>query len=599
MAIDIKTTNLHEFGPQNLVCAGTVDDQSNDPLLDESGNPLCEEGIADVLPFEFTISGSSFAIGLEASAGGAGPALVYNFTVDWGDGNTDDITAWDDAALSHGYSGSQTWVIQISGICPNLSLGLSGPESGDRSKVTSITRWGSVVFTYLNNAFNDCFNMTITAPDNPDFSSVTDIRWCFKECRSIVTGPEGWNFSTMQTTSMRYLFDHCDNINFDASGWNLTGITDMEGVFNFCVKFNSSIAGWDTSAVTDMSFLFFFCDIFNHASIVDLDTSAVQNFEKMLSFAQALNQPIGVWDTSSGTNMDSMFRSCDDFNQSIDAWNVSGVTTMKAMFQDCFAYNQSMNSWITTACLDMSYMFDASFGIAWAVFTGNVAAWDTSNVTTMEGMFRHQNLFNIDIGGWNVSSVTSFFVFMFECEAFNQNLNSWTPLSALTMESMFQECAAFNGNVTSWNVGSVTNMQSIFHRCDIFDQDISGWNMAAVTDFRGMFQDCFAFNQPIGTWTTTAGLFMDSMFRGASAFNQDISGWNISAVGDFFNFMLGATSFSTANYDLLLNAWSLLSVSTGEDPTFVPSYTIATSQAARDILTDPPNSWTITDGGGI
>jgi len=61
-----------------------------------------------------------------------------------------------------------------------------------------------------------------------------------------------------------------------------------------------------------------------------------------------------------------------------------------------------------------------------------------------------------------------------------------------------------------------------------------------------------------------------------------------------------ANVFSTANYNLLLNAWSLLTLKLN-----VPfhagdaTYTIATSQSAHDILTNPPNRWSITDGGGI
>ncbi len=94
------------------------------------------------------------------------------------------------------------------------------------------------------------------------------------------------------------------------------------------------------------------------------------------------------------------------------------------------------------------------------------------------------------------------------------------------------------------------------------------------------------------------------MFNDATAFNQDISGWDISRVGTQHQsnaqvFMTGATAFSTTNYDLLLNAWSLQSVLTLNPIHFESQYTIATSQAARDILTNAPNNWVINDGGGI
>ncbi len=48
MVIAASTKNLHELGPQDLTCAATVDDESGDPLLDESGNQICaESGIPD------------------------------------------------------------------------------------------------------------------------------------------------------------------------------------------------------------------------------------------------------------------------------------------------------------------------------------------------------------------------------------------------------------------------------------------------------------------------------------------------------------------------------------------------------------------------
>jgi len=89
------------------------------------------------------------------------------------------------------------------------------------------------------------------------------------------------------------------------------------------------------------------------------------------------------------------------------------------------------------------------------------------------------------------------------------------------------------------------------------------------------------------------------MLRSCPALDFDLSSWQIQSATTMTR-MLNNSGFSTANYDLLLNAWSLLSVTSsvafGASST---SYTIATSQAARDILTGGANLWTITDNGGI
>jgi len=75
--------------------------------------------------------------------------------------------------------------------------------------------------------------------------------------------------------------------------------------------------------------------------------------------------------------------------------------------------------------------------------------------------------------------------------------------------------------------------------------------------------------------------------------------WDISAVTTATSFLTGWT-IPTAHYDAVLIAWAALSVQPNVVISFGSStYTIATSGAARAILTGAPNNWTITDGGGI
>eukprot|EP00978_Attheya_sp_CCMP212_P039146 scaffold201029_cov63-Attheya_sp.AAC.1 len=66
-------------------------------------------------------------------------------------------------------------------------------------------------------------------------------------------------------------------------------------------------------------------------------------------------------------------------------------------------------------------------------FIENISSWNTSNVRSMEYMFRGARSFNQDIGSWNTSNVTH-------------------------MWSMFQDARSFNQDISSWNVSNVTNM---------------------------------------------------------------------------------------------------------------------------------------------
>ena len=42
-----------------------------------------------------------------------------------------------------------------------------------------------------------------------------------------------------------------------------------------------------------------------------------------------------------------------------------------------------------------------------SIFNQNIGGWDVSSVTSMSSMFSHASAFNQDIGDWDVSSVTS------------------------------------------------------------------------------------------------------------------------------------------------------------------------------------------------
>jgi hypothetical protein len=64
--------------------------------------------------------------------------------------------------------------------------------------------------------------------------------------------------------------------------------------------------------------------------------------------------------------------------------------------------------------------------------------------------------------------------------------------------------------------------------------------------------------------------------------------------------MAGKTdaNYSATNLDSIYNGWSLLTfVNTGLSISFGTIKYTAAGQAGRDVLTDPPNNWTITDGG--
>jgi surface protein len=147
-------------------------------------------------------------------------------------------------------------------------------------------------------------------------------------------------------------------------------------------------------------------------------------------------------------------------------------------------------------------------------------------------------------------------------------------------------------------------MNAMFQNASSFNQPLNSWVTSSLTTTAGTFSGASSFNQPLSSWNVSSVSIAFSMFQNASAFDQDISSWDIRNMTNANNFLRN-TSLSTANYDLLLNAWAALA---GMVPSVQPNvpfrasptqYTIATSGAARGVLTGAPHNWAIIDGGGI
>src|SRR5690554_7971973 len=115
---------------------------NNRLLLINNGNSLYRIEGEEPAPvggdeFKFTIDttlgiGSSFDLPLR-------DGYNYDFVVDWGDGNTDTITSYNQAEKLHTYSTGGVYTISITGLCEAWYFNYSG----DRLKLTSIDQWGN------------------------------------------------------------------------------------------------------------------------------------------------------------------------------------------------------------------------------------------------------------------------------------------------------------------------------------------------------------------------------------------------------------------------------------------------------------------------
>ena len=140
------------------------------------------------------------------------------------------------------------------------------------------------------------------------------------------------------------------------------------------------------------------------------------------------------------------------------------------------------------------------------------------------------------------------------------NMNNLNMTSVTNTSYMFSGCVLFNAPINNWNTSNVTNMSGMFFGAISFNQQIGTWNTSKVTNMSSMFNGASAFNQSLNTWTTNSIINMANMFSGASSYNQPMNSWNTSAVTSMLGMFLNASSF---NQDISM--WNIGLVTTMAD----------------------------------
>ena len=148
-----------------------------------------------------------------------------NMTVYWGDGNSDVITTYNQAELTHVYASSGTYQITLDG----SFYGIRFAGTGDCRKLSSIDNWGNNQWGSMANAFQNCRNVVGNYTDNPDTSLVTTMNTAFRDCK-VFNSP----------------------LDIDTSN-----VTDMDNMFVSSTLFNQDVSSWDISSLTRASLMFF------------------------------------------------------------------------------------------------------------------------------------------------------------------------------------------------------------------------------------------------------------------------------------------------------------------------------------------------------
>lgn len=213
------------------------------------GQSLCSSN-GKVGSLEFIFSVNTATVGSTTSTQFQLPLVssgTISMDVDWGDGNTDTITAYNQAETLHTYSVAGVYTIEIS----NEVRGFQFSSGSDRAKLNEISNWGGFNFT-KNSSFDECVNMTCTANDTP----------------------------TIETTNCAYQFLNCTNFNGSVNNWGMSSVTNVQSMFFGCTNFNQPINNWETSSFIDMQNMFQGCSSFDQ----DVSYWDIRNSTNMFNF---------------------------------------------------------------------------------------------------------------------------------------------------------------------------------------------------------------------------------------------------------------------------------------------------------------------------
>jgi surface protein len=524
---------------------------------------------------------------------------TYNYTVDWGDTNTDNGITGD---ITHTYAAAGTYTVTITGTFPRIYFN----GGGDDEKLLSINQWGANVWSSMDSAFDGCINMDLVATDSPDLSNVTDMFEMFRFCESLVGNSSMNNWNVSNVTDMNRLFFNANSFNQNISSWDVSNVMDMTWMFISTSSgiFNQDISGWNTSSVTSMNGMFQGQPNFDQ----NLASWDIGNVTDLLSFgggfstenysntligwaAQTLQPNVSLGATGINYNCggedarviltaapnnwtitDGGLEAgldCDAFIITVKTDNFS-LTSNDFQFNiptfpgETYNYDVDWGDGATSTGVtgDITHTY-SSVGTYTIQITGtfpriyfniqndrlkliDINRWGDNSWTSMESAFEGcaqlTDLSATDVP--DLSNVTDMGDMFAKAVQLNEDISAWDVSNVTNMSGTFRSCDDFNQPLNSWDVSSVTNMNRMFNEAEVFNQDLNSWDTSNVTDMGSLFLRADAFNGDISSWDTSSVTIMNDMFSVCFVFNQDISGWDTSNVTDMSDMFASATSFN-------------------------------------------------------
>lgn len=172
----------------------------------------------------------------------------YNFTVDWGDGNTDVITAYNQSEVTHTYSTEGIYTITITGTITDFCFNYGG----DREKILDISKCGPLNIK-TEKAFGYCYNLDFSATDSIGLVGADNdvLNYMFYDCDSLTTPPF---MDTSSCLEARRMFRYCGSLEV-IPHYDFSSIIEMDYFAQNCTSI-TSFPPLNLSSATDCTSAF-------------------------------------------------------------------------------------------------------------------------------------------------------------------------------------------------------------------------------------------------------------------------------------------------------------------------------------------------------
>jgi hypothetical protein len=390
---------------------------------------------------------------------------TYNFVVDFGDGNIETITAYNQAEATHTYAVTGVYNVSILGKCTSWQFAISASNVG----VSSVTQFGNLLIDTCTGAFSGCNTLvTITAPFWPSVIECQDI---FFGCSNLSEIPVGFFSNSDNTiTTIQNAWYDCSSLSvipeslFVENSYSLTYlnaafkntaiVTVEDGLFAGCSSVWSAYSLFEncTSLTTVESGAF-------------ADMTGLDDITSLFAGCSSLNNlPAGLFSTNTViTQAPYVFADCTQLTTGLD--NLFSSSTGIQYFNNVFAN-----------CTSLAEIPDTVFGTNSSASSFNDAFNGCSSLSTIYG-----TMFS-GLGASNISFNSAFYA----CSLLTDLPSAlFDGVSVGSLNSTFSNSGVINvADGGNWNITALTDASSCFDGCTININDytmlIHGWAIQAV-----------------------------------------------------------------------------------------------------------------------